>query len=153
MDRKHLNELERMVPGSVRLDEANRAITLIGWHLEQFENPESNENRSQDIKANPDRRRIPGMTKNFPVRAIKVIEKQSHLIGVVYPLSKTPKKDPSGDPCGGCSGVCGKKAGTIQDEDKSSNNKEGLVPVVNSKFRQRIFHFLLWFRTRFNRGY
>lgn len=139
--RKALSSLERKYPGSVRIDK-DGVVTLIGWKSEQFNNANDDKNYTDDIKCDTCRMCVSGVSAELPVRTIKGVQKQLLIVGVINPLPDAPQNATKGDkPCCNCR-VCTKKTRSIYQEHKEPASNEQLIPVIESKFSDRIFHAL-----------
>lgn len=136
------SELEKKAPGSVQVSKDGRSVTLIGWHLEKFDDSEHHKCETNNVECNSERFCVPWASRKLPIRAIKRVKNEHFLIRVIYPFPKPPKK------CAGrnarcCSGrISRKKACSIQEKNKGSYDDYHLVPVVQGKLSQRILHFV-----------
>jgi hypothetical protein len=139
--REFFERLEMLVPGSVKFDEKSGSVTLIGWKLEKFEDTKTDEHKTDNIECYANRFGAPGMSRNLPIRPVEIIKQELLLIRVVDPFTKPPEEDPGRNGCGGSSGVRGKKASTIENENKSTGNDQHFVPVIKSQLCKRIIHF------------
>lgn len=133
--------LDRQYPGSVVIDGATGSVTLTGWRLEQFNDPESDKDASNNIKRDScglRRSRVSGDLTAITESA----GNQDLLVGVVNPLSDTPQSTAERDKSG-CSGwVCTEQPGSVNQEHKESTSDKNFVPVVKRKFSDRVFHIL-----------
>lgn len=133
-------ELEREVPGSV-IREADGSITLIGWHLEELDDSEDDQRKPDHIEYVAHRVGFAGVALNLPLRPIKRVKHQLLSVRVIDPFTKTPEEDAGRNTRGCCCGVGGKQPGSVKEKNKCSNDDYHLVPVIKSKFSQRVLHF------------
>lgn len=137
-----LADLERKFPGSVVIDPITDAVSLVGWSLEQFNDPKNDKNPADGVEGIASSVCLPGVARQFSGRAAKNSGDQYLLVGVVNPLTNTPQstaeRDKSG--CGGW--VRTEQPGSVNQEHKESTCDKHLVPVVKSKFSDRVFHIL-----------
>lgn len=139
--REFFGRLERLVPGSVKFDEKSGSVTLIGWKLEKFEDTKTDERQTDNIECDAYGFGAPGMSRNLPIRPVKIIKQELLLIRVIYPFTKPPEESSCRNGCSGSSGVRGKKATTCENENKSTGDDQNFVPVIKSQFCKRIIHF------------
>lgn len=136
-----LCDLDRQYPGSVVIDEATGSVTLIGWRLEQFNDPESDKDATNNIKRDSCGLRRSRVSGDLTARAENA-GNQNLLVGVVNPLSDTPQSTAERDKSG-CSGwVCTEQPGSVNQEHKESASNKHFVPVVKRKLGDRVFHVL-----------
>lgn len=136
-----LCDLERQHPGSVVIDEDTDSVALIGWRLEQFNDPESDKNATNNIKRDSCRLRRSRVSGDLTARAENA-GNNDLLVGMVNPLTNPPQstaeRDKSG--CGGW--VRTEQPGSVNQEHKESTSDKHFVPVVKRKFSDRVFHVL-----------
>lgn len=136
-----LCDLDRQYPGSVVIDEATGSVTLIGWHLEQFNDPDSDKDAANNIKRDSCGLRRSRVSGDLTARAENA-GNQDLPVGVANPLPDTPQSTAERDKSG-CSGwVCTEQPGSVNQEHKESTSDKNFVPVVKCKFSDRVFHIL-----------
>lgn len=136
-----LGNLESQYPGSVVIDETTGSVTLIGWHQEQFNDPESDKNATDNIKRDSCGLRRSRVSGDLTARTENA-GNQDLLVGMVNPFSDTPQGATEGNkPCR-CSRICGQDSGSVNQKHKESACNKYFVPVVKRKFGDRVFHVL-----------
>lgn len=143
LNRKDFELLEKTYPGTVVFNDAAGSVTLVGWKLEQLEDAGAQEQETNNIEHDSDGARIPGVSREFPVRSIESVEQQSFLVGVIDPLAHTPEKNAGRENSCRCGRVGREKTCSIEKKDKGASNDQHLVPVIKGQFRQRVIHFFL----------
>ncbi len=134
------SELEKMAPGSVRASKDGGSVTLIGWHLEEFDYPDDDKCKPSNIESDSWQVRVPWAPGNLSFRPVEGVKHQRLLIRVIYPLSKAPKESTGRNTCSCGGGISGKQTCPVQEKNKSSYDDYHLVPVVKRKLNQRILH-------------
>lgn len=87
--------MQALNPETVRLDEMNRVVTLIGWTLsEKLPDTYSDENKGKDIEHDSDSLGISRVTRNGCCNPTEAVVLEHFLVGVVNPLTNAPKKTP-----------------------------------------------------------
>lgn len=89
------SELEKMAPGSVQVSKDGRSVTLIGWHLEKFDDSEHHKCETNNVECNSERFCVPWASRKLPVRAIKRVKNEHFLIRVIYPFPEPQKNAPA----------------------------------------------------------
>ncbi|HBR4085816.1 TPA: hypothetical protein MEW43_005074 [Klebsiella pneumoniae] len=90
-----IKRLQALNPETVRLDEMNRVVTLIGWTLsEKLPDTYSDENKGKDIEHDSDSLGISRVTRNGCCNPTEAVVLEHFLVGVVNPLTNAPKKTP-----------------------------------------------------------
>lgn len=141
--RMMLVDLERKFPGSVVIDQATGGgVSLIGWSLEQFNNSKDDKCATDNIEGNPGQADFSGVTGQLPGWAAKNSGDQYLLVGVVNPFADSPQSATKGNESSSSCRVCSKNSGSIDQENKESASNKHFVPVVKSKFGDRVFHVL-----------
>ncbi|SUX99636.1 Uncharacterised protein [Citrobacter youngae] len=136
-----LCDLDRQYPGSVVIDEATGSVTLIGWRLEQFNDPENDKDATNNIKRDSCGLRRSRVSGDLTARAENA-GNQNLLVGVVNPFADSPQSATKGNESSTCCRVCSEDPGSIHQEDKESASNKHFVPVVKRKFSDRVFHIL-----------
>lgn len=91
--------MQALNPETVRLDEMNRVVTLIGWTLsEKLPDTYSDENKGKDIEHDSDSLGISRVTRNGCCNPTEAVVLEHFLVGVVNPLTNAPKKRRQGKP-------------------------------------------------------
>ncbi|CQR09417.1 Uncharacterised protein [Yersinia enterocolitica] len=142
MTPEFLKELERLSPGSVRVNEKTGVVTLIGWRSEQFIDAESDESKATNIKNNTCEPCIAPVSRNFCADSTSGIENKLFLVGMIDPFANTPENTTERNKCSCGCGISFKHSGAIKHEHEGTSSNQYLVPVVKSKFRQRVFHLI-----------
>lgn len=137
-----LSVLEKIKPGSVVVDGGSKTITLIGWDLEQFDNTDNDHGQSQNIHKNAKDMGPSEITTRLSDNPAKIIEMEPGLQGVVNPFTDTPQGAPERNQRCCCRRVCRKGSRPVDQEHKETTCNEDFVPVIKSKFRDRVFHML-----------
>ncbi|CAH6600393.1 hypothetical protein AI2935V1_3218 [Citrobacter freundii] len=137
-----LVELERKFPGSVDIDHVTGNVSLIGWSLEQFNNSKDDKCATYNIEGNPGQADFSGVTGQLPGWAAKNSGDQYLLVGVVNPFADTPQSATKGNKTSCCCRVRGQYPSSVNQKHKESTCDKHLVPVVKSKFGDRVFHIL-----------
>ncbi|HBM2903225.1 TPA: hypothetical protein LVL13_004482 [Klebsiella oxytoca] len=134
--------LENLAPSSVKHSHDGRTVILIGWHLEEFNQPSNDQYESNQIKDIPNKTGVPWMPRYLASRTVKGIQGQHLLIRVIHPFAKTPKEKSRGYETCDCCGVRGKEPGAVEKKNKSAYQDHNFVPVIQGKFGERVLHFL-----------
>lgn len=140
--RMMLVELERKFPGSVYIDQVTGNVSLIGWSLEQFNNSKDDKYATDNIEGYPGQADFSGVTGQLPGWAAKNSGDQYLLVGVVNPFADAPQSATKGNKSSCCCRVRGKYPGSVNQKHKESTCNKHFVPVVKSKFGDRIFYVL-----------
>uniref|UniRef100_UPI001CDADC95 hypothetical protein n=2 Tax=Klebsiella pneumoniae TaxID=573 RepID=UPI001CDADC95 len=138
-----IKRLQALNPETVRLDEMNRVVTLIGWTLsEKLPDTYSDENKGKDIEHDSDSLGISRVTRNGCCNPTEAVVLEHFLVGVVNPLTNAPKKDAKGNQCCRARRICRKNSSTVQQKNECTSDNQNFVPVVQSQFRQRVIHLI-----------
>lgn len=139
---KALDNLEFRFPGSVVIDEKTGAITLIGWRLEQFNDPENDKAAADNIKCDSRRLCCSRVSGDLAAWSTKGIRDQNFPVGVINPFADAPQSATKGNKTSCRCRVRGQYPSSVNQKHKESTCNKHFVPVVKSKFGDRIFHVL-----------
>jgi len=139
MNYEFFERLNRQVPGSVKIDRDNSTVTLIGWTLEEFNEPGQKQNSAKQIEETTSGFNCshPESENSFPKHIFLV---DGRFKRVINPLSYSDRDTSKCDEACCLSRVSGKQACASEKENEAAEGDKNLVPVVKSKLRKWILH-------------
>ena len=140
---EEIKRLQELNPKTVRMDEMNRVVTLVGWTFsEKLPDTYSDENEGKDIEHDTDSLGVSRVTRNGGSHPTETVVSEHLLVGMINPLTNTPEKDTKGNESGRARGIGRQYSSTVQQKNECSSDNQNLVPVVEGQFRQRVIHFI-----------
>lgn len=144
MNYEFFERLNRLIPGSVKIDRENSTVTLTGWKLEEFNAPSQKQDSTKQIekKTGGLNGSHPEGEDSFPKHIFLVDGRFKRVINpLAYSDSDTSECHKA---CSTCR-ISRKHPGASEKEDKTSEGDKDFVPGVKSKLRQwvlQVFRFL-----------
>lgn len=143
IEAEEIKRLQALNPKTVRVDEMNRVVTLVGWTFsEKLPDTYSDENEGKGIEHDSDSLGVSRVTRNGGSHPTYPVVSEHLLVGMINPLTNTPEKDTKGNESGRTRRIGRKNASTIQQKNECSGDNQNFVPVVEGQFRQRVIHFI-----------
>ncbi|HHT0177667.1 TPA: hypothetical protein ACTW36_005323 [Klebsiella michiganensis] len=140
MNYEFFERLNRLIPGSVKIDRENSTVTLTGWNLEEFNNTNQKQDGTKQVeeKASAFNRSPLEGEDSFPKHIFLV---NGGCRWVINPLTNSNSDTPEcNQSCCSC-GVSREHPCSSEKEDKASESDKNLVPGVENKLRQRVLQF------------
>lgn len=113
-----------------------------GCDLYELYESASDQANAKDVENNAGKAGIPACINSLQSRKPKFRRLSRFVHWVVHPLCYTPHYATKADHESFSGGVGGQESGSVKQYDKSAYDDENLVPRIEGKFRQRVFHFL-----------
>lgn len=143
IDTAEIKRLQALNPETVKLDEINRVISLIGWSLlEKLPDTHGDESEGKDIEHDSHCLGVSRVARHGCGHPTETVVSELLLVGMVNPLTKTPKENAKRNESSRPSGIGRHNPCAVQQENECSGDDQNLVPVVQVQFRQRVIHFL-----------
>lgn len=113
-----------------------------GCDLQEFYQSESNQTDADHVNQDANEPGFSKMSADLPIGPIEIVKHEGFLVGMVNPLSNSPKEKTGRDESRWFRRVGREQAGPINEKDECTSCDKDFVPRIEGKFRQRIFHFL-----------
>lgn len=135
MTYEFFERLNKLVPGSVKIDKANSTVTLTGWNLEELINSAEKQNRTDDVE-----KQTGGFNASrfesedaFPKNILLI---DGSFKWVIDPLSDTNGNAPECNQSRSTSGIFRKHPCSCKEENKAAKSNKYFVPGIKSKLRK-----------------